>query len=410
MSILTPLVKLADALNQLNAKYTALTFQEQKALTITERIRFYNWTFEFWAIGCVGLIYLFHVIGTKINKNRADNLFKGFKHCFDELAFAKIGFSTKSGQNQLFVAENNNTWFTSFATGRSSVESITVRARLLARFNPLSILMEKSLGLFMPSLFESDTEEFVDVTIKANGVYVTSATADLPKSPNDPAAVLSKFKFVTSIVNKSDMTKARENNYYLSLTHTSESEKLPFQYVFMSENNQLNSFFDHYGGPALKTLLSESANFLSVMAFTDLPEAKPVTEKSWERNQQPRCVLRFKVVTADADIALLTKLVTAAVGIIDAATQDYVQKPTKAFVTSDILKRSANLRSQELAKIVKVMKQAERDLLQEKKQEQEREKRRESRNKISGEEQDKHEQKMREKRERRQRNKQKMRM
>ncbi|CEP61135.1 uncharacterized protein LALA0_S02e07514g [Lachancea lanzarotensis] len=410
MSVLTPLVKVADALNQLNAKFTALTFQEQKALTITERIRFYNWTFEFWALGVLALIYVFHVIGTRINKNRAVNLFKGFRQCFEELAFAKIGFTTKSGQNQPFVAENNNTWFTGFATGRSSVESVTVRARLLARFNPLSILMEKSLGLFLPALFEADTEEFVEVTIKANGVYVTSTTADLPKAPSDPASVLSKFKFVASIVNKSDMSKARENNYYLSLTHTSESEKLPIQYVYMSENNQLNSFFDHYGGAALKTLLSESAHFLSFLAFTDLPEAKPITERSWERNQQPRCVLRFKVVTSDADIARLTKLVTTAVGIVDAATQDYVQNPNKAFITNDMLKRSANLRSQELAKVVKVMKQAERDLLQEKKQEQEREKRRESRNKLSGEEQDKQEQKMREKRERRQRNKQKTRM
>ncbi|SCV03987.1 LAME_0H14840g1_1 [Lachancea meyersii CBS 8951] len=410
MSILGPLVKVADAINALNAKYTALTFQEQKALTVMERVRFYNWTFEFWALGLLALIYVFHVIGTKLNKNRADNIFAALTQCFDELAFAKVGFSTRTSKNQPFVAEKNNTWFTSFATGRSCVESITVRARLLARFNPLSIVMEKALGMFFPSLVASDMDEFVDITIKANGVYVASTTADLPKSPNDAAAVLSKFKFIASIVNKSDMTKARENNYYLSLTHTSESEKLPLEYVYMSENKQLNSVFDHYGGATLKPLLSESARFLSFLAFTDLPETKPISDKLWERYQQPRCVIRTKVVTSAADTACLNKLVKAAVAIVDAATQDYVQNPVKAFVTNDMLKRSANLRSQELAKIVKVMKQAERELLQEKKQELEREKRRESRNKLSGEEQDKAEQKMRERRERRQRNKQKMRM
>ncbi|SCU78052.1 LANO_0A01948g1_1 [Lachancea nothofagi CBS 11611] len=410
MSFLEPIVKLSNAVNSINEKYMALTYQEQSDLTIFGRLRYYNWTFEAWALGAVALVYATYLFGTRVNKSRASQLFQALAKGFEDLAFAKIGFSTNTAKNELFVAENNNTWFTSFVTGRACIESITVRAHLLARFNPMSILMEKVLGLFFSSLVADALDEFVEVTIVPNGVYVTSSAADLPKETNASANVVSKFKFISSIVNKGDMTKAREDNYFLSLTHTSESEKLPFEYVFMSESNQLSSIFEHYGGPEFKQLLSRCAHFLSYVAFTDLPEEKPVTDKLWERSQQPRCIIKTKMVTGSVDLASLNELIKAVVNIFDSASQEYAQNPAKAFVTNDMLRKSANLRSQELAKIAKVMKQAERDLLQEKKQDQEREKRRDLRSKMSGEEQDRLEQKMREKRERRQRNRQKVRM
>lgn len=409
MSILEPFLKLSNYANKLNEKYAAMPIGELRALTLAERIRFYNWTFEIWALALLAAVYGAYVIGTRLNSRRATQLFDSLTDGFQKLAFAKVGFSTKAGEKKQYVAEQNNTWYTTFATGRSSIESITARAHMTARYNPLTLLMERVVGLFFPSLFEKDLGEFLEVSIVPNGFYVTSPNADLPKE-DAVTAILSRFKFIASIVNKSVMTKARETNYFLSLTHTSESEKLPVEYVFMSESNQLNGFFEHYAGPEFKDLLAKCSRFLSFVSFTDLPEEKPITDKLWNLKQKPRCVIHCEFVTGTKDLNLLNQLIAEIVKIFDAVTQDYAQNPTKAFLTNDMLKKASNLRSQELQKIVKVMKQVERELAQEKKQDVEREKRRQMRSKLSGQEQDKIEQKMREKRERRMRNRQKVRM
>lgn len=387
----------------------ALTVDELKELSFFGRVRAYNWTFEFWALAFLAAVFGAYVIGTRLNNRRAVQLFSSLTENFHSLAFAKVGFSTKGGAKLPYVAEQNNTWYTTFATGRACIESITARAHLTARYNPLSLLMERVVGLFIPSLFEKDLGEFVEVNIVPNGTFVSSSTSDLPK-PEVSRNIVSKFSFITSVVNKSVMTKVREANYFLSLTHTAESEKLPVQYVFMSETNQLSGFFEHYGGPEFRELLEKCSSFLSFVSFTDLPVEKPVSDKLWNQTLQPRCVIQSKLVTGAKDLENFNQLITLIVKMYDTATRDYAQNPTKAFVTHEMLKKTANLRSQELQKIIKVMKQVERELAQEKKLEAEREKRRELRSKMSGQEQDKLDQKMKEKRERRLRNKQKVKM
>ncbi|CDO93128.1 unnamed protein product [Kluyveromyces dobzhanskii CBS 2104] len=406
-AILAPLVKAIDFVNDLNKEYYLLSVEEQKELGVGGRMSAYNWGFELAVIGIMVLLFLISYYGKTLNNKYADKIF-GTLNTFllTKLSFAKVGFSAE-GKKMPYIEEQNNTWFASFATGRSSIESVIVKAHLTARHNPLALITQKALALFFPSLVASDVDEFISVTITPNGQFVATEEAKLS---GNPAETLSKLKFITSIVNKSVMTKARDSNYFLSLTHTAENDSLPLEYVYMSESNKLNGFTLHYAGEDFKDLLSKCSKFLQFISFTDLPEEKPITDKLWETAQSPRCVISLSLITSDKDLALLEELISRIVEIYDTLTKEIQTNAPGSFITTDVLKKAIQLRKEELSKIVKVMQQVEREIALEKKQEEERERRKEMRNKLTDQELDKMELKKKEKRERRQRNKQKMRM
>lgn len=404
-SLLRPVLKLSEKVTALNAKYLSLTFEEQKNMSFLERVKVYNWTFELIALSILGLVFLAYKYGVFINENRAKKLFKSVNAFLqDELQFARVGFSKGDGTKIPYVEERQKTWFSTFATGRSAIASLSVRVHMFSRSNPVAMLVESLLRFVFPSMVVQDIAEHCEVVIKPNGVYVGSETA----KPNaDAKEIANKFKFITAVVNKSSMNELRRDNYYLSLTRTSESDNLPVEYVFMSETNQLNGFISHYTDAEFKSLLKRAGKLLQCIAFTDLPTKKPLTDKLWESVQQPRVVIRTKVPTSEQELTLLKELIGAVVEIVDTVTREFVQKSPQVFITSEVLRKSNQLRSQELAKVIKAMQQVEREMAQEKKQEAEKERRRQL--KASGE-QEKVDQKMKEKRERRLRNKQKVRM
>ncbi|AMD21466.1 HER187Wp [Eremothecium sinecaudum] len=399
--ILGPLSRGLDAITALNDHYYKLSIDEQKAMSLMQRIQYYNWTFETICVLIFASIYLVFEFGVKYNTKRADKLFEALNWFFlDGLKFARAGFSHKDGSKTRYVKEQNGRWFTTFATGRSSIESIVVKAHYFAWFNPLAMIMERVLAQFFPKLVERDAGEHVKVVIRPNGTWC--------KDENSPVSAMddmSKFKFITSIVHKSHMTISREKNYFLSLTHTAESDLLPREYVFMSENNQLNQFFSVYAGRLLSDVLPKCAHFLQFIAFTDLPEERPVTDKLWESTQSPRCVIHCSSISRDSDIELLKELVSIMVEVYDTVTREIVNKESSVFLTQDLLKRSVQLRKTELAKIIRIMEQVEREMAMEKKAEEERKKRQEQRNTLGSDQLSKMDQKMKEKRERRRKNK-----
>ncbi|QLL31075.1 hypothetical protein HG536_0A08920 [Torulaspora globosa] len=404
-SILRPVAKLTEKVAALNEKYLSLSFEEQKNMSFVERVKVYNWTFELISLSIIGLIFLAYKYGVSVNESRAKRLFgslNGFLQ--DDLQFARVGFSKGDGSKTPYVEERQKTWFSTFATGRSAIESVSVRVHMFSRSNPVAMLVESLLGLAFPSFVVQDIAEHCEVVIKPNGVFVNSENA----KPNaDAKEVVGRFKFISAVVNKSSMNELRRDSYYLSLTRTSESDKLPVEYVFMSETNQLNGFITHYTDENFRNLLKKAGKFLQCICFTDLPAKRPLTDKLWEAAQQPRAVIRTKVPTNDQEVALLKQIISSVVEIVDTVTREMVQKSPQVFITSEVLRKSNQLRTQELAKVVKAMQQVEREMAQEKKQEAEKERRRQL--KASGQ-QEKLDQKMKEKRERRLRNKQKVRM
>ncbi|QLG70779.1 hypothetical protein HG535_0A07210 [Zygotorulaspora mrakii] len=404
-TFLRPLLVAMEKVNNLNGKYLKLTFEEQKELGIVGRFKVYNWTFEMICLGILGLIFAFYKVGMLINENRAKRMFSSISDfCKDELKFARVGFNSKDGSKLLYIEERGKTWFSTFATGRSAVESLSVKTHMLSRSNPIAMITEYLLNFFFPSLAVQDIGEYCEVVIKPSGVFVSTETAKVNENSGE---VLNNFKFITSVVNKAAMNELRRENYYLSLTRTSESAKLPIEYVYMSELNQLNEFFHHYASPNFNETLKNASQLVKFIGFTDLPTTKPLTDKLWVANQQPRVVIRTSIPASQQDLKIFNEVLYSVVELIDNFTRDLQQKSPSVFITHDILKKSNQLRVQELAKIIKAAKQVEREMAQEKKQEAEKEKRRQM--KASGE-QEKYDQRMKEKRERRQKNRQKTRM
>nr|CAI6751532.1 ASB_HP1_G0046880.mRNA.1.CDS.1 [Saccharomyces cerevisiae] len=399
-SIFGPLTGFLERVNSLNAPYQALSYDEQKAMTIWQRVKFYNWTFELCALGVLFLVYAFYKFGNSVNLKRGNQIFQSL-HSFlaNDLKFSRVGFNIND--SKIFTVEHQNTWFSSFATGRSAIKSINLNLHLVARSNPFSMCLEYLLGFFFASLKSKQLEEFMEIVIKPNGILVTSESTHPNKNAHE---ILTKFRFVTSIVNKEFMNQARTENYFLSIAHTSENDKLPNNFVYMSDVNQLSGFMFHYSKPY--EVLSQAGNLLKYISFTDLPVNPPRDDKEWESSIEPKAIIRCAVPQNENELKLLNQIISLVVEIYDGFTQDLVQQSPNLFITNDILKRTTNLRQQELNKIKKFMKETELELAKEKKLDLEKAKRRQL--KASGQ-QEKVDQKMKEKRERRLKNKQRTR-
>ncbi|CAR27877.1 ZYRO0D08668p [Zygosaccharomyces rouxii] len=402
--LLAPVLKLSELVNSFNDEYVSTPYEELKQMTILQRLSRYNWTFEIGGILVIAIVFALYKLGLYYNTRMTDGLFTQLNDYFkNDQQFARVGFANKDGSKLQYLDEQQKTWFTTFATGRSAVESICVRAHLYGRSNPAAMLMERLLGTFFPSMTVKDLDEYCEIVVKPNGIYVANETAKPNANVSD---ILNNFKFVTSVVHKSSMNEVRRDNYYLSLTRTTESAKLPVEYVYMSEMNQLNEFISHYA-PNFFQVLREASSILHCISFTDLPTEKPLTEKKWNANLLPRAVIRTSIPSNKAQFKALKDVIGSVIAVYDNFTKDLVQKNPHVFITNDLLKKTSQLRSQELAKIVKTMKQVEREMALEKKHEAEKEQRRLL--KQSGDA-EKFDQKKRDRRERRAKNKQKVRM
>ncbi|KAL3234348.1 Uncharacterized protein RNJ44_03110 [Nakaseomyces bracarensis] len=404
--------KFVEYVNSLNADYNALSYDEQKAMSIMERLQTYNWTFEACTVAILVFIVVFYKVGTSVNCSKAKKVMTSVNAFLNnELCFAKVGLASADQPGQLYTSGRGNTWFSTFATGRSNIASVIVNMHLAPLNNPMSLLIEGIIAYLFPSLKTQELEDFVEVTIKPNGIYLGTEAAELTndklKARKD---ILTKFKFITAIVNKSVMNEVHDEHYYLSLCGTSEHNSLPLEYVYMSEMNQLNGYAANYlsnSRTPLKEVLKESTGILKFMAFTDLPSEKPYNEKEWNTvTDDARIVIRTSVPKNSTDLEALNKLISIAVEVYDGYTAELNSKGF-AYITNDMLKKSSNLRNQELQKLIKAAKLQALEDAKEKKLAEEKEKRRQMKGTL---EQQKMDQKMKEKRERRQKNKMKVKM
>lgn len=405
-STFKPLAGFFKYINELNRNYAQIPHEDKLKMTILQRVSAYNWSFELCVVGLVVLIFIISKFGSNVNVSRSDKFFDSI-HTFlkNDLGFARVGFTLPNAGNKNYLDQHLHTWLTSFATGRSTIEGVDIKLHLLPRNNPLSMILENVVGWYFPILSLDTDTEYCEIEVKPNGVFVGSENANVNGNGTE---ILNYFKFITSIVNKSVMNQARHDNYYLSLTHTSESEELPMEFVNMSEMNQLKGFITSYfNKDNLTGLLEKSIDFLDFISFTDLPADKPENASIWNATKKPRCVIRTKVPTTQKELDLLNQIIALVVEVYDNYTRNLVQKNDTPFVTNDILKKTINFRTIELQKITKAAREIELEKEKEDKREADREKRRGL--KKSGE-LDRIDQKMKEKRERRQKNKQKARM
>lgn len=405
--VLKPFYIFVNWVNGLNEHYTVLTYDEVKALTIMQRFKLYNWTFELYCSLIIFFIFIGYKIGVSINLKKADSVFDSI-HVFlkDDLKLAKVGLTTmKNGTAKLYLDQHLHTWFVSFATGRSSIASIQTKLHLKARNNLIGLFFKYFFRYFFNQLNFKELDEFVEIVIKPNGVFVSNENSNVN---NNSKEILNNFKFISSIVNKNVMAKARNDNYFLSLTHVHENPILPNQYVFMSEINQLNEFFYNYinNKKSFNNILDNAKNLLNFISFTDLPTEKPESAMEFNKKNEPMVIVNCNVPTSNEELVTLNKLIESCVEVIDGFTMDLVQKKDQLIVKPEMLKKINNFRQEEIKKIELFAKELELERINEEKKELEKEKRRELRK--TGQLQA-NEQKMKEKRERRSRNKQRTR-
>lgn len=406
-AFLRPFEIFVNWVNGLNEHYTVLTYDEVKALTIMQRFKLYNWTFEILCSCVIVCIYVGYKIGVAMNLKKADSIFDSL-HIFlkNKLNFAKVGLTLMSGgTTKLYFDQHLHTWFVSFATGRSSIDSIQPKVHLRARYNPMGLFFKFFMRYFLNQLNFKELDEFIEIVIKPNGVYVATENANVNSNAKE---ILENFKFITAIVNKNVMSKVRDDYYFLSLTHVSENPSLPKEYVFMSEVNQLNEFFYNYisDKKSFNKILIDAKNFLNFMSFTDLPSEKPETVAEFTKKNEPVVIINCKVANGKKDLSTLNKLIESCVEVIDGYTMDLVQKRDQFIVKPELLKKIKNFRQEELRKIELFAKEIEMERANEEKKELEKEKRRALRKTGALQA---NEQKMKEKRERRTRNKQRTR-
>lgn len=339
-------------------KYADYTVEELSSLSLLERISLQSWTIEYVTIlSIVGYIVLF-LLGSwynqKITKKYLTLLTPFFTKTFYQYGVQK---------DQLYIKDVAD-HFTSYATGRANIAKVGISIQLKPRHNLFLWSTEAIMSFFFDSIKTPEDTVVFDV---------------IPFNKYD--------NFIFGIVSKLGMDKARKLCYYLSLTRTSDSPKLPESFVFMSEANELQ---EKLFTKELELALDlSSASYIKSIAFTDQPQERP--EKILDLKPSRRVVIQTKLVTGDDQLAHIGKVLEAIFNVIDKlSTQEITLKPETA-------KKIVRTREIEIGKLKKIEEDEKQEKLADEKARQ-RKAEREQLRKLSPEEQEKIEKKAAEKR------------
>ncbi len=349
--------------------YYSTDYEKLVELGFLGRVKLYDWHLEFAALGIIAVLVLFYQLGSFQNKSIVDTWIKGVRPVLDE-NFYQVGVK----EDQLLIKDGAQL-YTTYASGRINISGLLINFGLISRQNYFVYVFESFLSNFFESI--KPQQDIAEIKIKP--------------FPNEKIN-----NFIFAVVNKDGMNETRNDNYYLSLTKTSESASLPREFVFMSESNELN---EALLTEEFKAVLSKAGKVLKYFAITDLPQTKPVSESEYK--SAPHLVLKLNLKTDRESVETSKALIEQLIKFSDLIT--------KFQLKHDSAKKINGVRNTELAKIKKAIEEQKLEELKEQKLEQERNARRDLA-KLSPEEQAKFDKKQREKRERRQRNRQKQRM
>lgn len=343
-------------------------------LSIFQRIAYYDWTKEAFILAAILTFVSIHYFFLGTNKKKVNEWVSYQKPVLDQ-EFAQVGVS--KDPKQPIVLPYSPISFGTFATGRENIESINFEFTLIGRHNPFSLALEYILSFFFSFPAPQDVIK-LEIT---------------PNTPITP--------FIFAIVNKNYMQSAREDNYYLTLTRTSDSEKLPPSFVFMSESNELTQLL-------FSEQLSESVHkcqsFLRSFAITDQAKAKP-TKIGDITFAKTKLILTLDFPKNAEEQKACAELIQNTIAFVD----DVAAKSQSSSIRAEIQRKVKATRDAEVKKLQKIADQERADELLKKKDEEKREQRSKI-SKLSAKEQLKAEQKEREREQRKMRNRQSKRM
>lgn len=333
-------------------------------LSIIERLLKYDWSKELIIIASIIAFIFAHLYGASTNKKKVENWIDAHREVLKE-EFFQVGF--KNGKEYVSESPVN---YVSFATGRLFINSLTANFTLKGRQNIISLTLEYILSFFFNVAAPTDN---IDIAISIN--------------KNTPLN-----GFVFAIVNKEIMKRAREEKYYLSLSKTTDSPKLPVNFVFMSEATEIT---DNLFTPELEEAVQKAANVLNFVAFTDQRAEHPETVEDIE--SFPRIVLSLKFPSNEEEAKTSAAILSAAINLVEVASKQKLRPET--------IRKLKNVRESAVKKINKLQDEKKAEELAQKKAEEKREERNRI-SKLSPAEQKKHEEKERQKEQRKQRSKQ----
>lgn len=350
----------ADLLKPVNASST-----EWQNMTILQRVFDYDWTKEgiilLTILGYAALYYF----GVKTNNSKVNNWIEGHKEILAS-QFYQVG--THHPKGDLAVSDTPST-HTTYASGRENIRSLTANISLKSRQNLPTLIVETIMGMFW-KIFE--VKDVIEITIK-------------PSIELDP--------FIFAVVNKDIMQASRENNYYLSLTRTTDSEKLlPPYFTFMTESAEIfETLFTGDLADAIKNG-TDSQNVLDLLAVTDQASDRPNTLE--EAAPRPEIKLSLKFPSNSEELETSKKVLNAAINLVDICASKKKWRP-------EVAKKIKTTREAEIKKVQKQLDEVKAEELAQKKAEKKREQQ-QNLSKLSPAEQRKQEQKEREKEQKRQ--------
>ncbi|ANZ73876.1 BA75_00495T0 [Komagataella pastoris] len=364
-------VATAQQVSMPSQPYYEHTYEELKEMGLLQRLVTYNWKLELVTVSFTLFYLLTHFLGASYNARLVSKWVSSAEEVLDK-QFASLGCSVKEN-----VVKDDNEHYTYFATGRKNIESLTVRFTLKPRHNLLLLVSETILAFFITSIEQS--VDSVNITVK----YSSDAESNVDD-------------FIWAIVNKDGMNQARIENYFLSLTKTSESSKLPTEYVFMSETADIT---EEVYNESENSGLTSSPTLLKYVAFTDQSIVKPTTLE--EAASSKKAILYTSFPTTASELKANQDLLTSFLSLVDNVVENVKFRP-------ETLKRVKKTREAETQKIKKALEEVQKEELENKRVEEQR-KERERIAKLSPEEQRKIEKKRQEKKQRKQMKQQRVR-
>ncbi|KAA8912695.1 hypothetical protein TRICI_003413 [Trichomonascus ciferrii] len=342
---------------------SSTTPPEWQNMTILQRLMDYDWTKEA-IIGGTLLAYVaLHFYGVNRNKSKVTKWINDHNEVLAN-QFYQVG--TKHPQGDLIVSDSP-TQFTTYASGRENIRNLTAAITLKNRQNIVTMFMEEVMGMFW-KIFQ--TKDSIEIVIR-------------PSIGLDP--------FIFAVVNKEVMQAAREDNYYLSLTRTTDSEKLPIYYTFMTESAEISdAMFNSELSEAIHH--PNSQNVLEYVAITDQLTDRPTTLEAAAARPQIRLSMKFP--SSKEDLEASKKVLNSAINMIDFAAKKGRWRP-------EVTRKIKNTREAEVKKVQKLLDEEKAEELAQKKAEKKREQQ-QNLSKLSPAEQRKAEQKEREKEQRKQ--------
>lgn len=300
----------------------SVTTEAWGKMTIVERITTYDWTKEA-LLAAFTVVYLFlHYYGASVNKKKVTKWIESQRAGL-EAQFAQVGTHHPKGKD--YVADSHE-MYTTYASGRVNVSYMKAVMRMRPRQNLILYVMEFFMSIFMPTLV--DAKEVIQVTIVPNG--------DTSKKI-DPA--------IFAIVNKEGMQQSREESYYLSLTRTNESPKLPVELVFMTESGEIS---DHLYSSELEAAVKTpgATKVLQFLALTDQPVDRPLTPE--EAVPKPQVALALNFPTNAEEEAATAAIINATVNLVDAVAKAGRWRP-------EVARKIKTTRDNEVKKIQKAI-------------------------------------------------------